>query len=192
MPVARVLTGIVTVLLYGLPSAPYAWSPHPTPSATASPLVLEKNEGERRVWRAYPGHPQAGPLFTLKIDSVNGGSSRLVLGTEDFPPGDSIETHKHPHADEVLLIESGTARVHVGAIVRDVHAGAMVFIPAGTWVSMANVGSDVVSLAFVFSAPGFDRLMRAGSVRKGEANVPMSEAENAAFLKQYGNEAIYK
>jgi mannose-6-phosphate isomerase-like protein (cupin superfamily) len=192
MRVTSFLTGASAVVVCTLPGAPSARTPRTTSRVTATPLVLEKNQGERRIWRAYPGHPQAGPLFVLKIDSLNGGSSHLVLGTEDFAPGDSIETHKHPHADEVLLIETGTARVHVGSVVRDVHAGATVFIPAGTWISMANIGRDVVSLAFIFSDPGFERMMRAGSVREGEANLPMSKAENDAFEKHYLNEAVYK
>jgi len=67
-----------------------------------------------------------------------------------------------------------------------------VFIPANTWISVLNIGSDVIHLAFVFSAPGFEDFMRAGSVREGEKNVPLSAAENAAIEKQHSHAVIYK
>ena len=34
------------------------------------------------------------------------------------------------------------------------------FIPAYTWVSVKNAGTETVGLVFVFSAPGFENLMR--------------------------------
>src|SRR5579862_131361 len=93
-----------------------------------TPLMLEKNEGEARWWRPTPG--DAGTSrFVLKIDPVNGGSDHVVVGTEDFAPGDSISTHRHPSADEVVFITRGAARVHLGQAEREVHAGAIVFIP---------------------------------------------------------------
>jgi hypothetical protein len=38
--------------------------------------------------------------------------------------------------------------------VREVHAGASVFIPAGTWISADNLGSDAINLVAIFPAPG--------------------------------------
>jgi quercetin dioxygenase-like cupin family protein len=102
----------------------------------------------------------------------------FVLGTEDLPPGETIPTHRHPGSDEILFLQTGTARVHLGDSVREVHAGAIVFIPADTWISVSNIGGDVISLVFVFAAPGFEDFMRAESVRAGEKNVPLSKAED--------------
>src|SRR5229473_7906995 len=100
------------------PSAPSA-----TSAVQTTPLILEKNEGERRVVRGWPGHPDPGETFILKVDPKNGGSSHLVLLTADLAPGKEIVAHKHPHADEILFLQTGTARVHVGDSVRVVHAG---------------------------------------------------------------------
>jgi hypothetical protein len=44
----------------------------------------------------------------------------------------------------------------------------------------------------VFSAPGFEEFMREGSVREGEKNVPMTEAEDAASQKRHSHDVIYK
>ena len=73
----------------------------PTNAAKPTPLILEKNEGERRVWRpveGFTGPPMEG--FVLKIDPKNGGSSHLVFGTEDLEPGGKIDMHRHPGSDE--------------------------------------------------------------------------------------------
>ena len=75
---------------------------------------------------------------------------------------------------------------------RDVHAGSTVFIPASTWVSVVNIGSDVISLVFVFSAPGFEDFMRAESVREGEKNVPLSQAEDDEIQRKHSRDVIYK
>jgi hypothetical protein len=48
----------------------------------ATPLILENNEGERRIFRGWPGHPDPGATFFLKVDPKNGGSSHLVFDTE--------------------------------------------------------------------------------------------------------------
>jgi quercetin dioxygenase-like cupin family protein len=144
------------------------------------------------VVRGYPGHPDPGETFILKVDPKNGGSSHLVLFTADLAPGKEIETHKHPSADEILFLQAGTARVRVGDSMRDVHAGATVFIPAGTWISLANIGRDAIDLVAIFSAPGFEDFMRAASVREGERNVPLSQAANDIIEKKHANHVIYK
>ena len=170
-------------MLSGCVRTPPASAPQPTSSRGAIPVILEKDEGERRTWRGWPGHPKPGETFVLKVDPENGASSHLVFGTETEEPGDAIGTHEHPHADEILFLQTGTSRVHVGNMVRVVHGGATVFIPAGTWVSLANIGHDPVHLAFIFSAPGFEQFMRAESVRPGEKNTPVSKAEDEEIQK---------
>ena len=157
-----------------------------------TPLILEKNEGERRVFRGWPGHPDPGSVFVLKVDPKNGGSLHLVFGTEDLPPGETIPTHKHPGPDEILFLQTGTARVRLGDSVREVHGGATVFIPAGTWISVTNIGKDAISLAFIFSAPGFEDFMRAESVREGEKNVPVSKAEDDEIQRRHSHAVIFK
>jgi quercetin dioxygenase-like cupin family protein len=136
-------------------------------------------EGERRVWRPIEGakgwDAQPGP-FILKVDRHNGGSSRLVFGTEDLPPGASIGRNRHLGADEIILLQNGRARVRLGDMTKEVHGGATVFIPANTWISVTNIGTDAISFVFVFSALGFVDFMRAESVREGEKITPLTKA----------------
>ena len=154
----------------------------PTNAVKPTPLILEKNDGERRAWRDIEGlGPQPEMRFILKVDPHNGGSSHLVFGTEDMAPGGKIDRHKHPGSDEILFLENGTARVSLGD-----------FIPANTWISVTNIGSEVIHLAFVFSAPGFEEFMRAESVREGEKNIPLSKAEDEEIMKNHAHAVIYK
>lgn len=168
----------------------------PTPQATnvtkATPLILEKNEGEHRIFRPWPGHPGESETFYLKVDPKNGGSSHLVLGTANLPAGQEIDKHRHPESDEILLLQSGTARVQLGDAAREVHAGATVFIPANTWISVKNIGSDAVDLVFIFSAPGFEELMRDTSVRVGEKVVPITQTEEDQIEKKHAHHVVFQ
>ena len=156
-----------------------------------TPLILEKNEGEARWWRPVPNDPGTS-RFVLKVDPINGGSEHLVVGTEDIAPGDSIATHRHPDADEIVFINSGAALVHLGATVRQVHAGAVVFIPMNTWVGFHFNGRDSTSISFIFSSPGFEQYMRAESVRDGEKNSPLTPAESDSLDKRFAHHVVYR
>jgi quercetin dioxygenase-like cupin family protein len=161
-------------------------------SAKATPLILEKNEGERRVWRPIEGLDSKLSLFILKVDPHDGGSSHLVFGTEDIPVGGKIDAHRHPGSDEILFLQNGSAKVSLGDKTRDVHGGATVFIPAGTWISAANTGKEAIHVVFIFSAPGFEEFMRAESVPEGQKVVPLTKAEDAAIQAKHAHAVIYK
>ncbi|HKD49253.1 MAG TPA: cupin domain-containing protein [Candidatus Acidoferrum sp.] len=143
--------------------------PQSAGSIKTTPLMLEKSEGEHRVRR-----PRETPIptasFTIKVDRKNGGSQKMWLGTEEIPPGGVIAKHKHLDQDEILLIQTGGAHVWLGTQERDVHAGAIVFIPSDTWISLKNTGNEKIDLAFVFSDPGYDEFMRCVSVPEGDAS----------------------
>ena len=174
--------------------APSVTSNQAISSSKVTALILEKNEGERRVWRPIEGakgwDAQPGP-FILKVDRHNGGSSHLVFGIEDLPPGASIGRHRHPGADEIILLQNGRARVKLGNMTKEVHGGATVFVPANTWISVTNIGTDTVSCVFVFSALGFDDFMRAESAPEGKKITPLTKAEDARIMKEYANAVIY-
>jgi quercetin dioxygenase-like cupin family protein len=156
-----------------------------TSQAAPKPLLLEKSEGERRIWR----EPPPGD-FILKVSPQNNGSQHLVMGTEDMHPGDEFPTHTHLGQDEILYIVKGTVHVHLGDREGDLHSGGTVFIPAHTWVDAKNAGTETVSLIFVFSAPGFENYMRCDSVLPNEKVVPLSLEEQRACADQ--GHVVYK
>jgi quercetin dioxygenase-like cupin family protein len=187
MRIVRVFAGVCAVI-FGVGAA----APQAKNAVKVTPLILEKDEGERRVVRGWPGHPEPGETIILKVDPKNGGSSHLVLLTADLAPGGEIAAHQHPGSDEILYLETGTARVHLGDSERVVHGGATVFIPAGTWISVANIGKDHVSGVAVFSGPGFEDYMRAVTVREGEKNLPMTPAEDEEVEKMHAHDVVYQ
>jgi mannose-6-phosphate isomerase-like protein (cupin superfamily) len=97
--------------------------PQSATDTRATPLILEKNEGEHRVRRPSETPLPTGP-FTIRIDRKNGASQKMFAGTEEIPAGGLIPRHKHLGQDEVLLIQTGSAHVWLGTQERDVHAGA--------------------------------------------------------------------
>lgn len=134
-----------------------------------SPLLLEKNEGELRTRRIHTDNSvPASSQFMLKVSPKNNGSQHLVAGTEELAPGAAIPKHRHLIQDEIALIQTGTAHVWLGDQERDIHTGGLVFIPANTWISLKNNGTEPISLTFIFSAPGFEDTMRCNSVPAGE------------------------
>lgn len=185
---------ICTVLSSVTASAPSTAPNKFSAVSSATPLILEKNDGERRAWRPIEGatgwEAVPGP-FILKVDRHNGGSSRLVFITEDLPPGASIERHRHPGADEIIFLQNGSARVSLGNMTREVHGDSTVFAPANTWIQITNTGTDAIHGVFVFSAPGFEDFMRAESTREGQKSTPLTKAEDARIMKKYAHAVIY-
>jgi quercetin dioxygenase-like cupin family protein len=112
--------------------------------------------------------------------------------TEELAPGGAIPRHKHPGCEEILVLQTGRTRVHLGETVKEVGAGASVFIPQDTWISAEVIGSEPVSLVAIFSEPGFEEYMRAISVREGQPNAPMSKPELDAVRAQHPHAVSYK
>jgi quercetin dioxygenase-like cupin family protein len=155
--------------------------------AKPTPLKVANSEGERREFRTRPG-----TYFTLKVDPKNGGSEHMTVVAEDMAPGDRIPTHRHPNADELIIIHTGTARVTLGDNVQEAQAGAIVFIPAGTWIGVENIGKGHLISTGVFSAPGYEEYLRAISVPAGQPNTPLSKTELEEIRKKHLHDAIYQ
>jgi quercetin dioxygenase-like cupin family protein len=192
---AALMAAVTVAVLAGVATSARAITPNePSGVSGATPLILEKGEGERRIWRPIEGakgwDAQPGP-FILKVDRHNGSSSHLVFVTEDLPPGASIDRHRHPGADEIILLQNGRARVSLGGSTREVRGGATIFIPANTWISVTNIGTEPIHGVFVFSALGFDDFMRAESVPEGRKITPLTKAEDAQIMKDHASAVIY-
>jgi hypothetical protein len=78
--------------------------------SSPTPLILERNEGEHRIRKSRDTPTPTAP-FIMKIDRKNGGSQKMWLGTENIPPGGLIPKHKHLGQDEILFIQTGTAKL---------------------------------------------------------------------------------
>jgi len=186
---------VIFAMLAGVAkSAPPVTTKETSTASSATPLILEKDEGEKRAWRPIEG--ATGPeallgTFIFKVDRHNGGSAHLVFVTEDIPPNGGISRHRHPGSDEIIFLQNGRARVSLGDKAREVHGGATLFAPANTWIEVTNIGPDTIHGAFVFSAPGFDDFMRAESVPDGQKVTALSKTEDAKIMKEHTHAVIY-
>jgi mannose-6-phosphate isomerase-like protein (cupin superfamily) len=153
------------------------------PLARPRPAVIGPNEGERRFLRGG-----TAPLL-IKIDPVTTGSRRMVLGSSDLPPGDAITLHRHLREDEILLVTRGKARVQLGTRHFTAGPGTTVFIPQGTCIAVENVGTDTLTNTFIFSAPGFEQVLREVSSPEGAPPKRVSPEERAAAFHRGHAEA---
>ncbi len=156
--------------------------------AQPTPLVLRIEEGERRLRRSGFSAPQ----FTIKVDPQNGGSSDLVMGYEDLPPGASIPPHRHRLADEIIFVHRGSGVVRLGDRQTAFGPGATIYIPRNTRVTVENTGADSLGIAFIFSKPGFEELLRDISTPDGQPLVPLSAAELTAIRKRHESHTVYE
>lgn len=168
MPNALRLVAAVLLFALSLPTQTAA------PDKSAKPVVLQKNEGEWRTRRAREGVSSPSTDFLLKIGPKTSGSKHLLLFTEEIRPGATILKHKHHGEEEILLIQTGSAYVWMGEKEYDAQAGAVVFIPAETWIGLKNTGKDDISLVAVWNEPSFEEMLRCGSVPKGQVAPPLS------------------
>ena len=149
-------------------------------------LILQAHEGERRVRRpkaaGVPGLPDP---FILKVDRRNGGSQDLVMGYEELAPGQVITVHRHVLSDEIIFVHKGSGLVTLGDREQQVGTGGTVYIPRHMRIGLRNNGAGPLGIAFIFSKPGFEELMRENSVLEGEPVTELSAAEQAAIQERH-------
>ena len=73
--------------------------------------------------------------------------------TMTLQPGEDIGAEVHPENDQVLIFTEGTARAEVGGETRDVAAGDLVVVPAGTEHNFVNTGSTELRLITIYGPP---------------------------------------
>ena len=159
---------------------------------TATPLVLQPADGEHRTRRPPPAalSTLAAP-FIIKVDERNGGAKDFVIFTEDVPPGQTISPHRHPHSEEVLFIHAGTGTAWLDGKEAKIGPGTIIFMPVNTGVRLTNDGEEPISLAAIFSRPGFDRYQRDISVPAGETARPLTVEELTAIRARHTDAVNY-
>jgi quercetin dioxygenase-like cupin family protein len=143
-------------------------------SPNAKVVILEKEQGEKRVRPARVGVATVPVEFTLKVTPQNSGSQHLMLGTQTIPPGGTVPKHRHLGQDEVVFLQSGKARICLNGKDYELREGSMIFAPMNTWMVLQNIGKAEIHLIFIYSAPGFEEYMRCTSVPAGETATQLS------------------
>jgi mannose-6-phosphate isomerase-like protein (cupin superfamily) len=98
---------------------------------------------------------------TMTTEAASSDSFRTVLHTGEhtlvvamtLQPGEDIGAEVHPDNDQVLLFTHGTARADVAGETREVTAGDLVVVPAGTEHNFTNTGDGLLRLLTVYGPP---------------------------------------
>jgi mannose-6-phosphate isomerase-like protein (cupin superfamily) len=105
-----------------------------------------------------------GNIEELTLDNTNfrtvvftGGHTQLTLMR--LASGEDIGREVHPHLDQFLRLEQGSARVEFGSTedtieeTHDVEADWAFIVPAGVWHNVVNTGDQEVKLYSLYSPP---------------------------------------
>ena len=110
---------------------------------------------------SHPGYGTRMFLMTMADEAARNETFRTVKFTGEhtqvvlmtLQPGEDIGSEVHPDNDQVLIFTEGTARAEVGGETRDVGAGDLVAVPAGTQHNFTNTGSGTLRLITVYGPP---------------------------------------
>jgi mannose-6-phosphate isomerase-like protein (cupin superfamily) len=88
----------------------------------------------------------------------------LQLTLMSIPVGEDVGLEAHPETDQFLRLDEGRGRVQMGPTKdhldfdREVEDGWAIFVPAGTWHNVTNIGDGPMQLYAVYApvhhAPG--------------------------------------
>jgi oxalate decarboxylase/phosphoglucose isomerase-like protein (cupin superfamily) len=116
-----------------------------------------------------PGIPERGWLgmdvrWLVTKDTV--GASKTVFGVTFFPPGSKHELHRHPNAEEVEYLISGSGIAYVDADAVGMGPGDAVFVPQNAYHGFENTSDAEAVMAWYYA--GAASLDDAGFVTKRE------------------------
>jgi oxalate decarboxylase/phosphoglucose isomerase-like protein (cupin superfamily) len=116
-----------------------------------------------------PGIPERGWVsmdvrWLVTKDTV--GSSQTVFGITHFPPGSRHELHRHPNAEEVEYLISGSGIAYVGNDAVALGPGEAVFVPRDAYHGFENDSGGETVMAWCYS--GAASLEEAGFITRRE------------------------
>lgn len=106
--------------------------------------------------------PQSFDLETATVENRNyrtvaWSGKYLQLTLMSIPPGADIGLEAHPETDQFIRLDAGRGRVQMGSAEdqldfdQEVEDGWAVFVPAGTWHNITNVGDEPLQLYTVYA-----------------------------------------
>ena len=106
--------------------------------------------------------PQTFDLERATIDNTNyravaWSGKYLQLTLMSIPPGDDIGLEAHPETDQFLRLDAGRGRVQMGPAKdrlefdREVEDGWAIFVPAGMWHNITNIGEEPMQVYTVYA-----------------------------------------
>jgi quercetin dioxygenase-like cupin family protein len=93
-----------------------------------------------------------------------------VFGVTRFPPGARHELHRHPNAEEVEYLISGSGVAYINDDAVALRAGEAVFVPANAYHGFENDSESETVMAWLYA--GAASLEEAGFVTRLEDEAP--------------------
>jgi quercetin dioxygenase-like cupin family protein len=155
--------------------------------------VIASSSGGRIIPKGGGDHVvrRWGVPAVALVNPDNAGTRDFVAISESVPSGGGIPVHRHPNAEELIVVQQGTAIAIVGDVRQEVTAGATIYVPRGEWHGMENRGSQVQVLG-VFSQPGYHTYFSATSVSAGQRVTPLSDNELRAVRERFKDVIEFK
>jgi len=156
--------------------------------AATTPLVLDKDQGDRRARRprAAGVQPVSASTLIIKVSPQLGGSKNFFMAYEELEPGAEIPVHRHRGYDEILFVHRGAGTAQLGDQTAAVGEGATIYIPAATRVGLRNTGSTPLQVVFIFPHPEKVAAYYADlTVRDGEDAKALSASELQALRAKH-------
>jgi len=94
------------------------------------------------------------------------GSAATVFGVTIFPPGAKHDIHRHPNAEEVEYLVSGSGTAYVDNDAISLGPGEAVFVPRNSYHGFENSSEAEVVMAWCYA--GAASLEDAGFVTRHE------------------------
>ena len=117
-----------------------------------------------------PSRARGGGVKTIPLVTRQIGATGFINGITIFPPGGSVELHKHNCEESVVLLE-GRAIVELGDREHVVETGDVTFIPQGVPHRFRNASElDEMKILWTYVSPAADRtILATGETRLIEA-----------------------
>jgi mannose-6-phosphate isomerase-like protein (cupin superfamily) len=100
---------------------------------------------------------EQGTLENTSYRAVAWSGRYLQLTLMSIPVGADIGLEAHPQTDQFLRLDAGRGRVQMGpakdqlVFDREVEDGWAIFVPAGTWHNVTNIGDGPMQLYAVYA-----------------------------------------
>lgn len=120
-------------------------------------LVVQDGDSPWLSRDVYP-HTRHGRIRWKTLICANRTDSReLTMGMVEFPPGQSLQRHRHPECEVYYVIE-GTGEMEIDGEYHALCKGTAVFVPGDALHSLRNTGTATLTLVYTFAADSFDEV----------------------------------
>lgn len=134
----------------------------------------------------YGPNPYAASIEQLSRENANFRTaiwtgSHLQMTIMCIPPCGDIGLEVHPDTDQFIRVEQGRALVKMGRnrnqldFQQTICTGDGVFVPAGTWHNVMNVGRNPLKVSSIYAPPNHPR----GTVHRTKEEAEREEQYNA-------------